>query len=80
MKEKKKHKQKIQIRVSRHEYMCIYIGLRTQDSCTHTHTSSLCTYVGKEVYARRHALNPNPVKQKHIAKLKTNKSNNPTSF
>ena len=46
MKEIKKKKQKTQIRVSRQEYMCTYIGLRMQASCMGTHTSSLYMHAG----------------------------------
>ena len=62
VKETKKQKQKTWIRVSGHEYVCAYIGLRTRASCMCMHTSSLRTHA--EEYTRRHALNPNPKTQK----------------
>ena len=44
IKQKIKNK-KTQIKVSRHEYVCAYIGLRTQASCVRTHSLSLHTHI-----------------------------------
>ena len=50
VKEKKKQKQKTNIKVSKHEYACAYISLRTHAGSMHMH----------------HTLkNPNPGKQEH---------------
>ena len=44
VKETEKWKQTTQIRVSGHEYACVYIGLRMQAIYMHTHTMSLCAH------------------------------------
>ena len=54
IKEKKKQKQKTQIRVSGHKYECVYIGLYTQPSFMRTtHTTSLRTHT--ESCVHKHA-------------------------